>query len=333
MTSSTLDMLSEIFESSGIKKLRIDECWYDLPTGHEPFFQGLESLTMRSVLFGVDNLCAMIRQHANTLKSLCLGAEFYVLRANHESNFDTYPLRQHYVDQLLDQLGNDGEDIVVNPRLELTELHLIGFDVQKIVDPAHKIFRLQTLTSMTLETCPGLEPAFEFLATSKDESGLCLRSTLRLDSFSLRYEGSNQQFRTHLFDFLGAIRGLTHLSVLHEGTDHSHPTELKPMLAVHGPSLRSLVWDERSGKRDSFTTSEPVSEPSHQLIWRIAANCPYLVELGVSMDWRDFTIKGSFRPNEYNRDVCGLPRGPKSPLRPLHPTRWGPVLYLRLILL
>ncbi|KAL8879005.1 MAG: hypothetical protein Q9198_003302 [Flavoplaca austrocitrina] len=46
-----------------------------------------------------------------------------------------------------------------------------------------------------------------------------------------------------------------------------------------------------------------MSEPSHHLIGIITAHCPNLVELDVSMDWRDFTQKGSFRPNEYNRDL------------------------------
>lgn len=307
MTSTTLDILSEIFGSSGIKKLRIDEFWDDRPTGHDAFFEGLESLTIKSISFDVNTLCAMIREWPDTIQSLCLGAESDVLRAYHQSNSDPYLRRQRYVAQLVDDLRDDGEDTEVNPWLELRELHLIGFDVDQIIEPAHKILRLQNLTSMTLETCPGFERALELLATRNDKTGLTLRSTLRLDSFSIRHEGSNQQFRTRLFDFLGTIRGLTHLSVLLEGDGCSHPTELKPMLAVHGPSLRSLVWDERSGKRNSFTTSEPVSEPSHHLIGRITAYCPYLVELGVSMDWRDFTQKGSFRPNDYNRDVCSLP--------------------------
>ncbi|KAL8875823.1 MAG: hypothetical protein Q9192_008983, partial [Flavoplaca navasiana] len=310
-----------IFKSSGIKKLRIDEFWDDLPAGHEAFFEGLESLTIKSISFNVDSLCYLIREHPDTIRSLCLGAEPDVLRAYHQSSSDTYLRRQQYVDQLVDNLEDDGEEILINPWLKLKELHLIGLDVRKIVEPAHKIFRLQTLTSMTLETCPGLECALQLLATSKDESGSFLRSTLRLESFSLRYEASNQRFRTRLFDFLSAIRGLTHLSVLLESYDRSHPTELKPMLAVHGPSLRSLVWDERSGKRDSFGPSEPVFEPSHHLIGVITAHCPYLVELGISMDWRNFTQKGSFRPNDCNRDVCSLPRSPKSPLRPLLRTR------------
>ena len=307
MTSTTLNILSEIFESSGIKKLRIDEFWDDLPAGHEAFFEGLESLTIKSISFNVDTLCYMIREHRETIQSLCLGAESDVLRAYHQSNSDPYLRHQPYVHELVDDLRDDGEDNEVNPWLELRELHLIGFDVDKLIEPAHKILRLQNLTSITLETCPGLERALELLATRKDKTGLFLRSTLRLESFSIRHESSNHQFRTRLFDFLGAVRGLTHLSVLLEGDGRSHITELKPMLAAHGSSLRSLVWDERSGKRNSFTTSEPVSEPSHYLIGMIAVHCPHLVELGVSMDWRDFTQKGSFWPNDYNRDVRGLP--------------------------
>ncbi|KAL9029195.1 MAG: hypothetical protein Q9180_007059, partial [Flavoplaca navasiana] len=157
MTSTTLAILSEIFGSSGIKKLRIDEFWDEPPTGHDAFFESLESLTIKSISFNVVHLCAMIREYPDTIQSLCLGAESDVLRAYHQSNPDPHLRRQQYVDELVDDLRDDGEDTEVNPWLELRELHLIGFGVDKIIEPAHKILRLQNLTSMTLETCPGLE--------------------------------------------------------------------------------------------------------------------------------------------------------------------------------
>ncbi|KAL9633501.1 MAG: hypothetical protein Q9204_003369 [Flavoplaca sp. TL-2023a] len=301
-------MLQEIFGCPGLKKLRIDE-YYDDTFVRCVYFKDLESLTVKSITFTMNEMSAMMKIHNRTLRYLCLGAESEVLLDYHESA-NTLNRRQRCIDELVDEPDHDDhEDHDIDnaeddrPWLKLEELHIVGFDVHKIIKPSHGILKLQTLTSMTLESCPGLEDAFDLLATDKDKSDLSLRSTLRLRSFSLRHEASNQQFRNRLLDFLGAICGLTHLSVLLEDVSRSHANHLDPMLAVHGQSLRSLVWDERSGRRDSFTTSEPLSAASYQLIGRITAHCPYLIELGVSMDWRDFTQKDSFIPNDYNRNL------------------------------
>ncbi|KAL9035690.1 MAG: hypothetical protein Q9180_004727 [Flavoplaca navasiana] len=203
----------------------------------------------------------------------------------------------------LDQPTCDFESSVTAfPPLSLGTLHLIGFDFSKIIGPSISILELQSLSMLTLETCPGLERAFDILAREKNQSDVPLRSRLQLRSFSLRHEGSNPAFKIRLLGFLCAIRGLTHLSILLEDSTRSHPHDLNLMLAVHGQSLRSLVWDERSGRRDLFVPSEGTHAPGHLWLRTIAQGCPKLVELGISMDWRDFTQKASSEPHLVNRN-------------------------------
>lgn len=309
MTSTTLDSLQEIAEVHGITKLRIDN-WAETDFNLAyPNLPGLESLTTKSINLAVDYLRTLILVQGDTMKSLCLGAESDVLRDYQESNQNSLLRRQEYVDTLVDSLDphDDDEDQDYSPWLMLQELQLVGLDVCKIIKPASLFLDLHSLTSLTLETCLGLETALDMLATKKNKSGLPLRSGLRLHYFSLRHEASNQQFRARLIDFLSAIQGLTHLLVLLENSDRSRPDDLDPILAVHGQSLRSLVWDERSGKRDLFVPSEETYKPSYLRLATIATHCPNLVELGISMDWRDFTKKGSHDPHSSNRHVCGLP--------------------------
>ncbi|KAL8754525.1 MAG: hypothetical protein Q9199_004292 [Rusavskia elegans] len=307
MTSTTLKLLQEIAEVHGITKLRIDN-WAETDSNlDDPILPGLESFTTKSINLEVDYLRNLILEHYDTLKSLCLGAESDVLRDYQESNQNSLLRRQEYGDLLVDSLQPYETIEGASPWLMLRELQLVGLDVCKTIKPASLFLDLHSLTSLTLETCLGLETALDILTTEKDESGLPLRSGLRLHYFSLRHEASNQQFRARLIDFLSAIQGLTHLFVLLENSDRSRPNDLDPVLAVHGQSLRSLVWDKRSGKRDLFIPSEATYKASHLRLATIATHCPNLVELGISMDWRDFTKKGSHDPHSSNRYVCGLP--------------------------
>ncbi|KAL8670575.1 MAG: hypothetical protein Q9168_004888 [Polycauliona sp. 1 TL-2023] len=218
---------------------------------------------------------------------MTVGAESDVLRDYQESNQDTLARRFQFVEDALEyfDVGKDPEEY---PWLHLRELHLIGLDANKILRPTSFILPVECLDVLILESCPGLAAALDMLATEMTQSGVPLRAALRLRSLSVRDESSSQPFRTRLIGFLGAFQGLTHLSVLLENSDRSGPDDLVPMLAAHGPSLRSLVWDERSGKRSSFIPPETLKEPSHIRLQIIAAHCPNLVELGVSMEWKDF---------------------------------------------
>ncbi|KAL8993604.1 MAG: hypothetical protein Q9169_006218 [Polycauliona sp. 2 TL-2023] len=204
------------------------------------------------------------------------------------------------------------------PWLYLRELHLIGLDANKILKPDSLMLNLECITALNLESCPELDTALDTLATERNKSDVPLRACLRLQSFSLRHENSTQHFRAGLIDFLGAIQGLTHLSVLLENGDRSGPNDLDPMLAVHGPTLRSLVWDERSGKRDSWIPLEPNAEPSHRRLKTIAKHCPHLVELGISMNWEDFMTQGTFSPDRCNRRMTTAAFSPLKKLRTLN---------------
>ncbi|KAL8642410.1 MAG: hypothetical protein Q9226_008515 [Calogaya cf. arnoldii] len=310
MTSTTIRVLQES-QLPGIKKLRIDNL-EDLNLDEDAaILPGIESFTMRSINRGEEYMSDFIVGHRNTLKCLCLGAELHVLRDYHvshafnEAHHDSLPIRENYVDELIDSLEFLRESDDLRPWLSLRDLQLVGLSVRKFIRPASRVIDFQSLSSLSLESCPGLGTALDTLATESNESGLPLRSCLRLQSFSLRHEYSNQNFRTRLIKFLSAIQGLTHLSILLEDDDRSQPNDLDPLLAVHGQSLRSLVWDERSGKRRSFIPTETASVPVHLRLRRIAIHCPNLVELGISIDWRDFTVDSSFSPYSNNRRLTG----------------------------
>ncbi|KAL8853672.1 MAG: hypothetical protein Q9221_001483 [Calogaya cf. arnoldii] len=201
---------------------------------------------MKSISRGEEYMSDLILGHRDTLKCLCLGAETHVLRdyhVSHEFNefyHDTLPIRERYVDELVDSLEFLRESDDLRPWLSLRDLQLVGLNVRKFVKPASKIIDFQFLSSLSLKTCPGLAAALDILATESNESGLPLRSCLRLRSFSLRHEKSNRNFRTRLIKFLSAIQGLTHLSILLENSDRSKPRDLDPLLALTGEAFAPL---------------------------------------------------------------------------------------------
>ncbi|KAL8836962.1 MAG: hypothetical protein Q9176_005963 [Flavoplaca citrina] len=178
--------------------------------------KGLKSYTTRSIDDPPFDMFHTIHNHKNSLEYLCIGAEEDVVRDYQESTQDSLSDRQEYIDALAEDFESS---VTAFPPLSLGTLHLIGFDFSKIIGPSISILELQSLSTLTLETCPGLERAFDILAREKNQSDSPLRSRLQLRSFSIRHEGSNPQFRIRLLGFLCAIRGLTHLSILLE--DHT----------------------------------------------------------------------------------------------------------------
>ncbi|KAI4117080.1 MAG: hypothetical protein LQ345_002600 [Seirophora villosa] len=293
MTPSTLRCLAKT-QVPGLKRLRIDG-YEDDDIELYPGILGIESLALNVTsdnLYGLYLGC-LLKDNSDSLQHLSLGAEIQALRRYHKTDHD-------HSDSTTDWLGNLMKEFILGDVdvygakhgqycLAVNAFELKGLDFSEIINPHSVFLDLPSLTSLKLESCVGLDRAFEVLAAGKNSKGCLSRSELRLRSFHIRQESSSPRLVAHLLIFLGAITGLTHLSVLLEGTALSPAHEVTWVLIAHGKSLRSLVWDERLVRRTWYIPPREDIPTPHIQLETIAEYCPYLVELGILMDWRAFT--------------------------------------------
>lgn len=138
---------------------------------------------------------------------------------------------------------------------------------------------------------------------------LPLRSDLRLHSFHLRHESSNQTFRALLIAFLEAIHGLSHLSVFLEANES--PPSYRSVLQAHRSSLKPLVWEERTGRQFTFVTRAGSKSQGSQQLEDIAKYCPSLEELVVLVKWKFFSDIDTYNKHVYTSCVVANenPRG------------------------
>ncbi|KAI9777891.1 MAG: hypothetical protein M1835_005116 [Candelina submexicana] len=148
-----------------------------------------------------------------------------------------------------------------------------------------RVFRFSSLETFYLESCIGSEELLESLAvsfgsTSNDQ-------VPKIKDFRFRHEDSTTSLRVAVGKFLSSFSGLRSLSILLDRTEAMpHP---RCFTEKHGKTLKTLVWDGRSEPRSHFCLSTAVvaSDPFvHSELVFISENCPHLVELGVSIDWR-----------------------------------------------
>ncbi|KAL8762868.1 MAG: hypothetical protein Q9184_001213 [Pyrenodesmia sp. 2 TL-2023] len=109
--------------------------------------------------------------------------------------------------------------------------------------------------------------------------------------------------RLSVFQMKSIDATLTHLSVLLEGQNLKEPLDISQVLNTHGKSLKSSVWDERPWGKDFFvpSASQEFTLPACEHLQQIANKCPNLVELGISLDWRNLIP---------NRSSCGWAYNP-----------------------
>ncbi|KAL8832492.1 MAG: hypothetical protein Q9170_004863 [Blastenia crenularia] len=269
----------------------------------------------------MENLCGDISfphplasAHLNTLIRVLLGRipaqSLIKFRVSH-------PNVEEYVDDFIQCLEDYDEDDYDKQLTALKDVELIGLNASKLVI-AHLFFLdLNSLTSLNLQSCSGLEGALTTLAAVKDQKGRF--SGLQLRSFSIRHESRNVQIKTQILDFLVSFEGLTHLSVLLEISEPNRPPDLVSVLAKHGKSLTSLVWDERPGKRESFAIStQEYTLPGLGTLSTIAALCPDLVQLGISIDWRELNSADFWGEYVYSLGRMHLPFQPLGKLQTLN---------------
>lgn len=176
------------------------------------------------------------------------------------------------VEKALAKLGSD--PLI---RLSLESLTLCGFDFDSVVRGEVGLdIDFSNLASLTLESCDGLSQALDLLGGQRDSPKLALGA---LKDFFLRLEEPVPGLET----FLTSIRGLVSLQVLIDGA--SAAQNIKPILKVHGESLRTLVWDERRGRRTKLGLSTSLLPFKFGNLKVISHFCRFLQVLAIPLDW------------------------------------------------
>ena len=147
------------------------------------------------------------------------------------------------------------------------------------------MIQLDHLRSLQLHSCPDLGIALLRRGREQQNYKYYPPLGLQLIELSIRHENTSPKFESILQDFLCSLGGLQTLHVLLQGSFSSH--YLDPILAVHGTSLRSLVWDERQGPRLKLDVGTMALYDSTRRghLRTISRNCPKLRALGIALDW------------------------------------------------
>ena len=273
-----------------IKDLIISNFSHETDTEGHPFY-GLEKLHAADMdpSFETDFLSEIIINNHSSLKHLKLGCERFIARP---CLLGRSPLAEEKLYGFTDDMLGEFESALKgigrkrsSTLLQLQTLHLIGLNFRKLTTeseaPFIELSGLSRLNALTLESC-FIEGAT--LSLLFPQTAIGSTWTPRLQSFSLRYEKSDTTFQHQVRAFLGSFTGLVHLPVLLEGSGGY----MKPdcFIENHGKTLKTLVWDLRSGPRTSIGRSTDILDdsPSHNPCTQaIATGCPGLQELGLSL--------------------------------------------------
>lgn len=139
-----------------------------------------------------------------------------------------------------------------------------------------------------IESCLNLHRGFTLLA----RTGFHLHTlTVRHDSYELGDHG-------RIEDCLVSFKGLNRLYMLVEGSRTVQ--NLDPILAAHGKTLCSLLWEERNRPRRSAYKSTAIFRSASGHLWSVARHCPRLVSLGLTLEWQEL-----MESENCQRDVSG----------------------------
>ena len=233
--------------------------------------RGLSSLSVEGMNheeWGCQWATKMVAQNAETLHHLGLG---FTTRIAHDiacgrsSPYNV--MSSSFAVCLKDTVSKSCLEPLIH--LSLKSLSLGGFDLGSVIRGEMALdIDFRNITKLRLESCSGLSQAFSLFIGQADSSKLALGA---LQDLFLRLEDPDPNFSTGLESFLTSIRGLKHLQVLMEKIAAVH--DIEPILKVHGKTLDTLVWDERSGprKRLDVSTSRIPANLGHLKV--ISRNC------------------------------------------------------------
>ena len=225
---------------------------------------------------------AVITINAATLNHLRLG---FISRIAHDFAIERRPLYDNLLNQFSDTMNDYLFALNLNKiHLCLGSLHLCGLNLGSVLQGKMGLdIDFTKITHLRLESCPELSQAFSLLMDPAGSS----RSTLyALQDLFIRFENPDAQFSKSLESFLTSIRGLIHLRVLIDKA--SAAQDLEPILDVHGKTLRTLVWDERSGPRtdlDASTSLLLTGRGIRGILRIVSQKCHSLTTLGMALDW------------------------------------------------
>lgn len=169
--------------------------------------------------------------------------------------------------------------------LSLRKLYLCGLDLGSFIRGEMALdIEFNNITELRLESCPGLSQAFPLLTGQGDPSKATLGA---LRDLFVRFEDGDPNFSTSFENFLTSLPGLNHLQVL---IDNCFTVQkLEPILQVHGKTLTTLIWDERSGPRKSLKVSTSMFSTKLQNLRIVSNHCPHLNVLGLPLDWESIS--------------------------------------------
>lgn len=228
----------------------------------------------------------MIIQNAGNLNHLRLGFigrivyEFALMRRPQYDEMST--LFSNSMGTLLSNLN------LSELRLSLGSLHLCGLNLGSVLQGKLALnIDFTRITQLRLESCPGLSQAFSILM---DPAGPPRSALGALEDLFIRLEDPDAHFSNSLGTFLTSFHGLIHLRVLVDKALANQ--DLGPILLIHGKTLRTLVWDERSGPRTSLDASTSLLSIGLQRLKVVARKCHSLTTLGIALDWAAMSSAG-----------------------------------------
>ena len=226
----------------------------------------------------------LIVSNANTLKQLHLGnnvnlAKAYV--AHHSIQSAQTVNASDFATYLKSGVVALRRSLTVLPCLQ--QLTLTGFDVDQVALGSLGVrLCLHSLKSLILESCSGVEQAFiSMLECTHCNSGNS--GNLQLEALKIRHENATPLFQEYLWDFLKGFSGLKRLELMLEGPSHMPPAHIQSIFRVHGRTLSTLLWDQRTGPRTSVNSDTSLSH--HSLLGLVARKCPKIQELGLNINW------------------------------------------------
>ena len=235
-----------------------------------------------------------VAESQKTLKRLKIGFENQALLAYEQNRMQDHEAQDSDVavssknfieemEQWLEQWPSsegDSEEIT----LQLESLSLRAFDMRAITNyEAGAFLNFGSLTSLSLESCPGLEETLR-VWTEASESSAKRRDVPNLRLLTVRNEWPGPQLQTELEKFICSLSELQTLYILIEGVDN-YNLNLKNILDTHGPTLRHLIWDLRKDSNSANGRGASDCRDLNRSLDIIADKCPNLRELGSAVSW------------------------------------------------
>ena len=172
--------------------------------------------------------------------------------------------------------------------LSLGSLHLCGLNLGSVLQGKVALnIDFTKVTQLRLESCPGLSQAFSILM---DPAGPPTSALGALEDLFIRVENPDSHFSNSLQSFLKSFHGLIHLRVLVDNALSDQ--DLTPILDIHGQTLRTLVWDERSGPRTRLDASTSLLSTGLRKLKVVSQKCRSLTTLGIALDWEAMISAG-----------------------------------------